>query len=151
MKKIQFNDFCHLISLNCNFTTSLICFLSIKLDKNQPLSLSWIHLHHYCQVLFSTATLSFVSVISVIQFSYVVILILIHCDFQLTGSGWANTVASNQATNGAKLRNGFAMLIKLEVTYKFKFLFNLASKLKKYIILCLYSHTSTFTLYGFGI
>lgn len=84
------------------------------------------------QVLFSIATLSFVGVISVIQISsYVAILILIHSDSQFTGSGWANTVASNQAANGTKLRNGFARLIKLEMTYEFKFLFNLAWKLEK--------------------
>lgn len=65
--------------------------------------------------------------ISVIQLSsYVAILILIHSDSQFTGSGWANTVASNQAANGAKLRNGFTSLIILKMTYDFKFLLNLA-------------------------
>lgn len=83
--------------------------------------------------------------------SYVAVLILIDSDFQFIGSGWANTVASNQAVNGAKLKNRFARLIKSEVRYEFKFLFNLAWVLTKiYCVLPMFSH-QPFTFYGFGV
>lgn len=79
------------------------------------------------QVFFSIAILLFAGVISVMQLCpYVAILTLIHSDFQFIGSGWANTVAFNQAANSAKLRNAFIRLIKSDVGDEFKFLFNLA-------------------------
>lgn len=102
--------------------------------------------------IFSIATLSFVGVISVMQLcSCVAVLISIHSDFEFIGSSWADTVASNPAANGAKLRNGFARLIKSEVGYEFKFLFNLAWELEKiYCVLHIFSYQSS-TLYEFGI
>ena len=77
--------------------------------------------------IFNVAILSFFGVTSVMQLcSYVAILTLVHSDFQFIGSGWAKTVAFSQAADGTKLRNSFASLIKSDVGYEFKFLFNLA-------------------------
>lgn len=100
--------------------------------------------------IFSVAILSFVGVTSVMHLcSYVAILTLLHSDFQFIGSDWAKTVAFSQATDGTKLRNSFASLIKSDVGYEFKFLFNLACELKKiYCILSTLSYQSFILKYG---